>query len=126
MAQRKGLGREGHWRSVIQRQESSGMSIVNFCRQYEVPVSSFYSWKRKLKQRRHEDEPTPASKAASQESARDNTASRFVPVELHGPLAVSRASSEVVLPDGSRVIFSSQCDPDWLREILQVVQERSC
>ena len=105
------------------------MSASAFCRQHEVPESSFYSWKRKLKRRRREDEPIHEPK--SQELARhdtpcDNAAARFVPLELHAPPAVTRASSEVVLPDGCRIIVSSQCDPNWLREIIQVVQERAC
>ena len=126
MAQRKGSGRERHWRSVILKQEASGLSIVGFCRQYKVPVSSFYKWKRKLRQRSHEDESIAEPKPTSQVIARDNTAARFVPVEFRSAPPVSRASSEVVLPDGCRVIVPSQCDPEWLREILQVVQERSC
>ena len=129
MAQRRSMDREGNWRSLISKQEASGMSVSAFCRQHEVPESSFYSWKRKLKQRRREDEPIHEPR--SQERARrdmppNNAAARFAPLELHAPPTVARANSEVVLPNGCRIIVSSQCDVHWLREIIQVVQERAC
>ena len=129
MAHRRSMDREGHWRSLISQQAASGMSVSAFCRQHEVPESSFYSWKRKLKQRRREDErshePKP-QELARRDMPRSNAAARFVPLELHTPPAVARANSEVVLPDGCRIIVPSQCDPGWLREIIQVVQERAC
>ena len=105
------------------------MSVSAFCRQHEVPESSFYSWKRKLKQRRREDELSHESKSQERprrDMPRNNTAATFVPLELHAPPAVARANGEVVLSDGCRIIVSSQCDPGWLREIIQVVQERAC
>ena len=129
MAQRRSMDREGNWRSLISKQEASGMSVSAFCRQHEVPESSFYSWKRKLKQRRREDELSHESKSQERprrDMPRNNTAATFVPLELHAPPAVARANGEVVLSDGCRIIVSSQCDPGWLREIIQVVQERAC
>ena len=131
MGQRRSSKRAGYWQGVIGKQESSGMSAAAFCRQHEVPESSFYNWKRKLKQRRREDESKREDQATSpgitlSGAARKNPTVKFVPLELPTPPTVKPASCEVVLPDGSRVIVSSQCDPDWLREILQVVQERAC
>ena len=129
MAQRRSMDREGHWRSLMSKQEASGMSISAFCRQHEVPESSFYNWKRKLKQRRREDASTREDKVTSPgitrySAARQNTAAKFVPVDLPTPPAIKSTSCEVVLPDGCRIIVSSQCDPGWLREIIQVVQEQ--
>lgn len=107
------------------------MSAAAFCRQHEVPESSFYNWKRKLKQRRREAESKREDQAMSSGITRSRAAHKsptvkFVPLELPTPPTVKPASCEVVLPDGSRVIVSSQCDPDWLHGVLQVVRERSC
>jgi len=137
MAQRRSLEREGHWQSVIRKQQASGMSVSAFCRQHEVPESSFYSWKRKLQQRRGDDEPIRQDRRTSQGTARHNsmqkntstqksTAAKFVPLKFPTPPAVKPISCEVVLPDGCRIMVPSQCDPHWLREIIQVVQERAC
>ena len=129
MGQRRSSKRAGYWQGVIGKQESSGMSAAAFCRQHEVPESSFYNWKRKLKQRRREDDSTRTGKATSpgitrSGATRKNSALTFVPLELPTPPAVRPASSEVVLPDGCRIIVPGQCDAHWLREILQVLKER--
>ena len=128
MGQRRSSEGAGYWQGVIGKQESSGMSAVAFCREHDVPESSFYNGKRKLKQRRREDDSTRIGKATSpgitrSGATRKNSAVTFVPLELPAPPAVRPTSCEVVLPDGCRVIVPSQCDPDWLREILQVVRE---
>jgi len=131
MAQQRSSGRERYWQSVMRKQQASGMSVSAFCRQNDVSASTFYNWKRKLKQRRLEDEPQDQDKPTSGCSTRDNTrpnntAVKFVPLELRGPPAPTRASCEVVLPDGCRVIVPTQCDAGWLREILEALKERSC
>lgn len=105
------------------------MSAAAFCRQHEVPESSFYNWKRKLKQRRREDDSTRLGKATSPGITRSgaackNTTVKFVPLELPAPPAVKPTSCEVVLPDGCRIIVPGSCDPHWLREILQVLKEQ--
>jgi len=125
---RRSFERAGYWQGVIGEQESSGMSVAAFCRQHQVAQSSFYNWKRKLKQ---EGEAIREDRASSpgitrSGAARKNPTVKFVPLELPASPAVKPTSCEVVLPDGSRVIVSGQCDPDRLREILQVVRERSC
>ena len=53
-------------------------------------------------------------------------AAKFVPIELPTPSAARPVGCEVVLPDGCRIISSGPCDPNWLREIIQLVQERAC
>jgi transposase-like protein len=149
MTQRKRLERRGHWQDVIRKQQASGLSVSAFCRQHEVPLSSFYNWKRKLKQRRgdtsiKDDEPrldrdgtmpqgTPTSEEPSRHNTtRNNTAAKFVPLELREqwglptPPTDKLTRCEVVLPDGCRIMVPSQCDPNWLREILHVVEERAC
>ena len=129
MAQPRSLEREEYWQSVIRKQQASGMSVSAFCRQHEVPESSFYGWKRKLKQRRLEDDSAGEDNVASPSitrsgAARKKTVVKFVPLELPAPPAVKPTRCEVVLPDGCRIIVSSQCDPHWLREIIQVAKEQ--
>jgi hypothetical protein len=36
------------WRELVERQRSSGMSVVGFCALHGVAVSSLYAWKRRL------------------------------------------------------------------------------
>ncbi len=113
MVRRRRKDREQYWRGVIRDQKASGLSISAFCREREVPAASFFSWRRKLADRRRADE-------------RENTAAKFVPIELPSPPAATRSCCEVVLPDGCRIIVPTQFDAESLREILMVLKEQPC
>ena len=43
--------REAHWRGVIKSCESSGLSIVGYCREQGISVSKYHWWKSALKRR---------------------------------------------------------------------------
>lgn len=115
MARRGSMERRRHWSKVIRDQKASGLSISEFCRQREVSTASFYNWRRKL-----------AELELESSTERNETAAKFVPIEISAPPAVARAGCEVVLPDGCRIIVPTQCDAGWLGEILATLQERSC
>jgi len=115
MVRRGRLDRERYWIGVIRDQQASGLSISAFCRERQVSSASFFSWRRKLAECRREGAIEP-----------EETAAKFVPLEIPAPPAHPRAGCEVVLPDGCRIIVPSQCDAGWLGEILGVLQERSC
>ena len=115
MARRGRLDRERYWRAVIREQRASGLSISAFCRQRELSAGSFFNWRRKLAERRRKRTIEPERPAA-----------KFVPIELSAPRAVRRAGCEVVLPNGCRIVVPAQCDAGWLREIVVVLEERSC
>lgn len=121
MAGRRNLERERYWRGVIREQGASGLGISAFCREHEVPLSSFFQWRRKLKDRPPQDEQAPRRSKAPEDSI-----AKFVPLQLHAPPTATRAGCEVVLPDGCRVIVPRQCDATWLSEILGALQERAC
>jgi transposase-like protein len=37
-----------HWRQVVQRQRSSGLSVARYCRERGIGPSSLFAWKRRL------------------------------------------------------------------------------
>jgi hypothetical protein len=37
------------WRKIIRQQQASGLSALAFCRRAGVPQSSFFAWRRKLR-----------------------------------------------------------------------------
>ena len=121
MARRENLERERHWRGVIREQGASGLGISAFCREREVPLSSFFYWRRKLKARQAKDAPIPGNR-----SAREESEAKFVPIQLGTPPMATGAGCEIVLADGCRVIVPTQCDATWLVEILGALQERAC
>jgi len=121
MAVRRNLERERYWRGVIREQRGSGLGISAFCREHEVPLSSFFQWRRKLQERQRKDEPVPGNGTPQEDSV-----AKFVPVQLQPPPTATRAGCEIVLADGCRVIVPMQCDATWLGEILGALQERAC
>jgi hypothetical protein len=48
MARRQRTEREMYWQDLIDRQEASNQSIVDFCQDEEVSTASFYAWRRRL------------------------------------------------------------------------------
>ncbi|MCP4002861.1 MAG: transposase [bacterium] len=121
MARRRNLERDRYWRGVIREQRASGLGISAFCREHEVPLSSFFQWRRKLQERQHQDEP-----AAGRSEAQEDSVAKFVPVQLHSPPTATRAGCEIVLADGCRVIVPTQCDATWLGQILATLKEGAC
>jgi len=38
------------WREIVEQQRVSGQTIAAFCRRAKVPLASFYTWRRKLRE----------------------------------------------------------------------------
>lgn len=44
--------RSAHWRTIIENQAASGMSIAGYCRDAQIRPSYFYTWRRRLTEQR--------------------------------------------------------------------------
>ena len=107
--------RESHWRSVVQRQEESGLSIAAFCRLESLSAPSFYAWKRKFKERGpHPVESGPQGRAA-------NSIGQLVPVRIESSVPV--ASVRIFLPQGAWIDAPSNIDRRALVEMLEALRE---
>ena len=42
--------RRTHWRTIIENQATSGMSIAAYCRDSQIKQSYFYTWRRRLRE----------------------------------------------------------------------------
>lgn len=42
--------RRTHWRTIIESQLTSGMSIAAYCRDTQIKPSYFYTWRRRLRE----------------------------------------------------------------------------
>ncbi|MEI8174038.1 MAG: hypothetical protein WCH07_11240 [Deltaproteobacteria bacterium] len=42
--------RRDHWRTIIENQATSGVSIAAYCRDTQINPSYFYTWRRRLKE----------------------------------------------------------------------------
>jgi transposase-like protein len=42
--------RRDHWRTIIENQTTSGVSIADYCRAAQIKPPYFYSWRRRLRE----------------------------------------------------------------------------
>jgi transposase-like protein len=99
MASGKAAQRAKVWREVIRRQQSSGLSIAEFCRREGLAQATFYNWRQKLAA----DDHGPF-------------------LELQLPHLNNAAACEIVLPD-CRVVVPPAFDADSLRRLLDVLRQ---
>jgi len=95
--------RQEHWREVLRRWESSGLSQAAFCRQRKIPISRFTWWKKRLSEER------PAASGL------------FVPVHV-APSPASSAEFELTLHGGRLLRFSADVSPARLDEIVAALE----
>ncbi len=155
MACRRSLERARFWRGMIRDQEASGLSVSAFCRERKAVSTSFFKWRRKLAERRREEEAetttvtakpadltsaagnqtsVPAdhaprcsrnARAEAKHATAKNVAAKFVSIELPSP-AAEPLCCEVVLPGGCRIFVPAQFDAGSFGEIVGVLRERPC
>lgn len=94
---------------LIGAYQRSGLSQVVFCRQRQVPLSSFTNWLRV--QRR---------KGQLQRRSSRRVRPLFRQVDLRAMPALSAWAAEVVRPDGLIVRLSANAAPNWVSELLRV------
>ena len=86
------------WRDRVERQQRSGMSILEYCRREGVSAGNFHAWKRRLQASRSSAEKK--SKKQGQQRASHGSAPRGGFVQF--PLSVD-APIEVRFADGTKV-----------------------
>lgn len=106
--------RELHWRGVIGRQAESDLSVADFCRQESISAPSFYSWRRKLKER--DAEPCRKIPRADADSGPQLLPVRIESLEPPG-------SVRVLLPRGVAIDAPSSIDHSMLADLLRALRE---
>ena len=113
---RRRKDRELHWRDVLRRQAESGLSVAVFCRQESISAPSFYSWRRKLKQRdavrRRENEKVGAGTIST---------AQLLPVRIEP--TDPPTSMRVLLPHGVAVDAPTSIGHGALTEVLRALRE---
>src|SRR5512144_3198041 len=104
MAKARSADRRRYWREVIERQRTSGQSIVGFCSQEGLAPASFHAWKRRLRQSRCE---------AGRESANQ----ALVPVQIVSDPKADARRLEVQWPGGV-VLRVQGCDAQMIGAVV--------
>jgi hypothetical protein len=89
------------WREIVRGQADSGLSVAAYCRRARVPQSSFYAWRRKL---------------------RDAGTFAEVRVTPEADAADGSAALELHLPRGRRVIVRPGFDRQTLRDLVATLE----
>jgi transposase-like protein len=97
------------WQQRLDRFQTSGLTVADFCEREGISPASFYAWRR-----RYEAGQAPAAANAP----------RLVPVRLVTPPA--SAPVELLLPSGVVVRLSPDTDPAWLRQLLPLLGVGPC
>jgi hypothetical protein len=122
--------KDQHWRDVLTRFHSSGLSIREFCRQERLPEPRFYAWRRTIAERdgtwvarrpspaRHKPAVSPKrpSRPRPQRPA-------FVPLVIHpGALAQSAIGLAIELRGGRMLRLPDSMPPQRLAELIRALE----
>ena len=109
------------WNALLNDFRRSGLTHTEFCQRRGISIHSF----RKRLYRAPIPKPTPANPLSS-----DGTAPHFLPVTiLPDPIPAAPASRqplELLLNHGRRIAVAPGFDPQTLRQLITVVEERPC
>jgi hypothetical protein len=105
------LQKEQSWRAIFRDWKASGLSRIAYCRQHQVPLSSFTRWQKKIatrdrQARRSEKPQTPPTATAS-----------FVPVEV-----INMAPLTIQFRSGHSLIVPPGFDPKHLEAVCKVLE----
>ena len=89
------------WLELISQQQSSGLAIIDFCREHRLSTSSFYKFRGQLQQQNREPKFLKVSK----------------------PTVDTKVQSTILLTFGEvSLSFSSTCEPAWLANFVKALQ----
>jgi len=89
------------WSALISEQAASGQEVRAFCQEHGVDQSSFYRWRKRL---------------------RNNQPVRFAVLEPKEEIASRGPGLEVILTGGDRLRIGNGVDPATLRLVLETLR----
>ena len=118
--------KRAYWRSVLERQQESGLSVRQFCREHQVSEASFHSWKRKIAGRDRDVDTSSKDSgqrrlATRQVAKQSENAAVFIPVRLN---ASASSLLELVHPRGHVLRVPAVFDEGSLRQVLKVLDQQ--
>jgi hypothetical protein len=111
------------WNALLNDFRRSGLTQAEFCRRRQVSLHSF---------RKHLYQPRPSQPAPvpSDDRSSPSLDHHFLPVTiLPDPILSMTASQphlELILSNGRRIAVAPGFDPQTLRRLISVVEERPC
>ena len=109
------------WNALLSEFRRSGLTHAEFCQRRGLSIHSF---------RKHLYQNSPLKTAPRDRPPAVSAAPVFLPVTLlpdpSPAIAVSRQPLELLLDHGRRIAVAPGFDPQTLRQLLAVLEERPC
>jgi transposase-like protein len=117
MSRKKNTEKELHWRKMVDRQVGSGLSIRRYCAKEGISQPSFYAWRKRLRERKHDGRQSGDSRRDTDGHGGDHD---FIPLKLRD----SASALEVIHPLGYQVRVTGEVNRTALRQVLEVLDGR--
>jgi hypothetical protein len=113
------------WAALIDQWHDSGLSLRAFCQQRGLNLGTMQGW---VYKRGHRLAIEQARREAHDDQAPgdDSPATTFLPVHLAEPIVSASSAVEVVLGPGRRIVVGPGFDPETLRRVVAVLEDRPC
>ena len=109
------------WNALLNDFRRSGLTQAEFCRRRQISLHSF---------RKHLYQPLPSKLAPGDDRSSACADHHFLPVTIvPDPILSITASQphlELILSNGRRIAVAPGFDPQTLRRLITVVEERPC
>ena len=93
-----------HWQNVFEQQESSGLTIIQFCRDNKVNTSTFYTWRNRLS-----DKTLPVKQQ------------QVIPFVIHEQPLTQPSMIKLTTPSGYQLDFESTLMHQTLAQLLSAL-----
>jgi hypothetical protein len=115
------------WAALIDEWQDSGLSLPAFCERHGLNPGTMRGWVYKRGHRLAIDQARGETHAGRALDEKASTPT-FLPVRLTEPLPIATAGPgvEVVLGPTRRIVVAPGFDPETLRRVVAVLEDRPC
>jgi len=93
-----------HWQDIFEQQQQSDLSIIQFCRDNKINLSTFYAWRKRLS-----DKTLPIKKQ------------QVIPFVIHDQPFTQPSMIKLTTPTGFQVEFESTLTHQTLAQLLSAL-----
>ncbi|ASP46305.1 IS66 family insertion sequence element accessory protein TnpA [Cognaticolwellia beringensis] len=93
-----------HWQNIFEQQQDSDLTIIQFCRDNNINVSTFYGWRKRLSDKTQPIEPQ-----------------QVIPFVIHEQSLTQPSMIKLSTPSGYQVDFESTLSHQALTQLLSAL-----
>lgn len=93
-----------HWKNIFEQQQRSGLTIIQFCRDNKVNISTFYAWRKRLSDKALRVKPQ-----------------QVIPFVIHEPPFTQTSMIKLTTPSSYQLDFESTLSHQALAQLLSAL-----